>query len=303
MRFKGLDLNLLVALDMLLDERNVTRAAQRMNVGQPAMSAALARLRDHFGDDLLAVTGRRLMPTALAETLRQPLREAILQIEAVVGMERNFVPATSQRHFAIEMPDYLVPVLLPVLTRRLSHAAPGIVLELRSPSRDPSALLHKGELDLLITPGIYSDPDYPSEVLASTHLVLVGWADNPDLQQQPSLATVRRLQQAIVPFDRIRLARLLTEDQLELYGGKGRVGLIVPNFSCIPPSLVGTNLISLLDARLAATLIQNLPLVVWDVPIAMPTMDDVMMFHPLRDHDGGLQWLRSELHAATATLG
>jgi LysR family transcriptional regulator, nod-box dependent transcriptional activator len=302
MRFKGLDLNLLVALDVLLEERNVTRAAERMHVGQSAMSAALSRLRQHFGDELLIISGRRMMPTALAESMRQPLREAILQIETVVDIEREFVPSSSTRHFKVEMPDHLVPVLLPLLTRRLATDAPHILLDVRPPSRDPTPSLHKGELDLVVTPTIYSDPDYVCEPLLTNELALVGWRENPALRQQPDLATVLSLQQVIVKFDRSRLARMSTEEQLALYGGVDRTALVAPNFSCIPACLIGTNWITLLYRPLARLAARDLPLVIWDVPLPMPTMLEVMMFHPMRRQDGGLSWLRDQLRAAAAEI-
>ena len=303
MRFKGLDLNLLIALDVLLEELNVTRAAERMHVGQSAMSAALARLRLHFADDLLIISGRRMMPTALAEAMRQPLREAILQIETVVGTEREFVPARSARHFRVEMPDHLVPVLLPQLTRRLSADAPQILLDVRPPSRDPTPFLHKGELDLVVTPSIYSDPDYVTETLLTNELVVMGWRENPALALQPDLPTLLSLQQVIVKTDRVRLASILNEEQLALYSGVGRTALVAPNFSCIPPCLVGTNRISLLYRELAKLAARALPLAIWEVPLAMPSMAEVMMFHPMRRQDGGLTWLREQLREAAAEIG
>jgi DNA-binding transcriptional LysR family regulator len=302
-RFKGLDLNLLIALDVLIEELNVTRAAERMHVGQSAMSAALARLRLHFADELLVVSGRRMMPTALAESLRQPLREAILQIETVVGIEREFVPSRSTRHFRVEMPDHLVPVLLPQLTRRLSTDAPQILLDVRPPSRDPTPFLHKGELDLVVTPSIYSDPDYVSETLLTNELVVMGWRDNPALRQQPDPPTLLALQQVIVKSDRVRLASILNDEQLNLYCGSGRTALVAPNFSCIPPCLVGTNRISLIYRELARLAARDLPLAIWDVPLAMPSMVEVMMFHPMRRQDGGLAWLREQLSQAAGEIG
>lgn len=302
MRFKGLDLNLLLALDVLLEERNVTRAAERMHVGQSGMSAALARLRQHFEDDLLIVTGRRMVPTALAETMRQPLRDAILGIKSVVDIERSFDPSSSTRRFTVEMPDHLVPVALPPLMRRLSVVAPNITLEVRPPVGEPSVLLHKGELDLVLTPSIYSDPDYVTETLIENKLVLVGCAKNPALRTQPDLATTLSLRQAIVKFDRVRLAGLLSEQQLALYGGIGRVALVAPNFSCIPPSLVGTNVIAILNRRLVLAAARHLPLAVWEVPVEMPSMMDVMMFHPMHEGDSGLAWLRERLHDAVREM-
>lgn len=300
MRFKGLDLNLLVALDVLLEELNVTRAAERMHVGQSAMSAALARLRQHFDDDLLVVAGRRMAPTALAESMRQSLREAILHIDGVVGTERQFVPLESRRHFRVEMPDHLVPVLLPLLTQRLSVDAPNVLLDVGPPSRNPIPSLHKGELDLVITQSTYSDPDYATEPLLTNELVLMGWQGNPLLREQPDLQTVLSLKQVIVRFDRARLAAILTDEQLSLYSGAGRTALIAPNFSCIAPCIVGTNWVTLVHRPLAILAAREYPLVTWTVPLAMPKIPVVMMFHPMRRKDAGLSWLQEQLRAAAA---
>lgn len=302
MRFRGIDLNLLVALDILLQEENVSRAADRMHVGQSAMSAALSRLRAHFDDELLTVVGRRMVPTSLAETLRQPLREAILQIETVIEIERTFDPLVANRSFTVEIPDHLVPVILPRLIRQLAVTGPNIRLEVRTPVGDPSPLLHKGEIDLVVTPSIYSDPGYVTEPLIHNDLVLTGWSENPALKTQPDLQTVLSLNQVIVKFDRVRLASFLSSDQLALYGAAGRTALIAPSFSSIPPTLVGTQLIAVLNRRLVHAMAQVLPLAVWNVPLEMPSMSDVIMYHPMRRHDQGLVWLRDQMRDALAGL-
>ena len=201
------------------------------------------------------------------------------------------------------MPDHLVPVLLPQLTRRLSADAPQILLDVRPPSRDPTPFLHKGELDLVVTPSIYSDPDYVTETLLTNELVVMGWRENPALALQPDLPTLLSLQQVIVKTDRVRLASILNEEQLALYSGVGRTALVAPNFSCIPPCLVGTNRISLLYRELAKLAARALPLAIWEVPLAMPSMAEVMMFHPMRRQDGGLTWLREQLREAAAEIG
>lgn len=302
MRFRSLDLNLLVALDILLQEENVSRAADRMHVGQSAMSAALARLRAHFDDELLSVVGRRMVPTSLAEAMRQPLRDAILQIETVIEIERSFNPLVANRSFTVEIPDHLVPVLLPRLIRQLAVTGPHITLEVRTPVGDPSPLLHKGEIDLVVTPSIYSDPAYVTEPLIRNDLVLTGWSENPALKTQPDLETVLSLGQVIVKFDRVRLSSFLSAEQLALYGASGRTALIAPSFSSIPPTLVGTMLIAVLNRRLVGAMAQVLPLAVWDVPIEMPSMSDVIMFHPMRKHDQGLVWLREQMRDALADV-
>jgi LysR family transcriptional regulator, nod-box dependent transcriptional activator len=302
MRFKGLDLNLLVALDVLLDERNVTRAAERMHVGQSAMSAALLRLRQHFEDDLLVASGRQMVPSALAATLHKPIKDVILKIGGIVETERQFTPSQSTRRFVVEMPDHLQSVLLPALMRQLSAIAPGVIMEVRPPSRDPAPSLAKGELDLVVTPGIYADPEYAHEVLTTNQLVVLGWRHNPSLKSQPDIKTVLALRQVVVPFDRYRLASFLNEEQLSLYSGRNRTALLAPNFSCIPACLVKTQNIAILNRRLAEASLRNFPLVSWRVPLDMPTLDDIMMYHPIRKTDGGHSWLRNQLKLAIADV-
>lgn len=303
MRFKGLDLNLLIALDVLLDERNVTRAAERLHVGQSAMSAALGRLRQHFEDDLLVLAGRQMVPSALAATLHKPIKDVILQIGSIVETERQFNPSHSTRQFTVEMPDHLQSVLLPALMRLLTTEAPGVIMDVRPPSRDPSPSLAKGELDLVLTPGIYADPEYTCEVLVKNQLAILGCKENRLLKDQPNLETILSLRQVIVPFDRHRLSLLLNEQQFSLYSGRNRTALIAPNFGCIPACLVKTESIAILNKCLAEASLRSFSLVMWEVPLEMPTLDDIMMYHPLRSTDGGHIWLRNQLRRAVGESG
>ncbi|HSI16835.1 MAG TPA: LysR family transcriptional regulator, partial [Sphingomonas sp.] len=106
MRFQGLDLNLLVALDVLIEERSVSRAAERLHLSQPAMSAALRRLRDYFNDPILAAHGKKMIPTPHALRLRGALRTLLTDVERMVSLSTQFDPATSQRRFRIGTSDY-----------------------------------------------------------------------------------------------------------------------------------------------------------------------------------------------------
>src|SRR5262245_4933192 len=112
MRFNRLDLNLLVALDALLAEQNITRAAERLHLSQSAVSGALARLREHFQDELLVQVGRRMTRTPLAESLAQPVREILAQVQATVERRPGFDPSTSDRQFSIMVSDYVTTVLM-----------------------------------------------------------------------------------------------------------------------------------------------------------------------------------------------
>ncbi len=129
MHFHKLDLNLLVALDTLLEEKSVSRAADRLNLSQSAMSSALSRLRDYFGDELLIPVGRRMEPTALALSLASPVRDILQRIRTTVQTRPSFDPGTAQRRFRIMTSDYLIEVLLAEAVRELAVIAPVIQLQ------------------------------------------------------------------------------------------------------------------------------------------------------------------------------
>src|SRR4051812_31516925 len=120
MRFKGLDLNLLLALQVLLEERSVTRAARRLNVSQPAMSAALARLRDYFDDELLVAHGKRMHPTAHAERLAGPVAQLLGDIDGLLTANARFDPRETRRRFVIVASDYITTAVIGPLTQRLA---------------------------------------------------------------------------------------------------------------------------------------------------------------------------------------
>ena len=124
-RLREVDANLLLSLHALLEERNLTHAGERMTMSQPAMSGALARLRKHFDDELLVRVGRGFELTPLAERLRPVVAEAVEAAEALLGNQREFDPATSNKRFAVSMSEYAMTVLAEPLTRLLAEQAPG----------------------------------------------------------------------------------------------------------------------------------------------------------------------------------
>src|SRR5579875_11372 len=152
MKLSQFNLNLLVALDALLRERNVTRAGESIGVSQPAMSATLARLRELFKDDLLVRVGRRLELTPLAGELIGPVRQCVMQIEDVIEHRRAFRPATEERSFIIAASDYASFLLLPPLLERLAADAPGIAVKFVRLDANAVEQLASGLLDFVILP-------------------------------------------------------------------------------------------------------------------------------------------------------
>src|ERR1700735_4498154 len=140
MRFKGLDLNLLLAFQVLLEERSVTRAARSLHVSQPAMSSALGRLRAYFQDPILVAHGKRLHPTAHAESLYAPVKASLSGIDGLLAASAAFDPATTRRTFRIVASDYITASLIGPMAGRLAAQAPGVRLEFILPSEDATRL-------------------------------------------------------------------------------------------------------------------------------------------------------------------
>ena len=134
MRFNHLDLNLLVALDVLLEEQNITRAAVRLHMTQSALSGILRRLRTYFEDDLLVQVGRTMAPTLLGKDLQTPVREVLLRIQTSIAARPVFDVAQSKRHFRIMASDYLINVLFAEVIRRVNVEAPNVTFELSAPA-------------------------------------------------------------------------------------------------------------------------------------------------------------------------
>ena len=200
MRFKGLDLNLLIALDALLTERNVSVAARKVFLSQSAMSGALARLREHFGDELLVPLGRKMVLTSAAELLAEPLRQLVLQIEVTVGTSLRFDASTSTRAFVVHASDYVTEVVLSRVVPMVAQEAPGVVLEIVPPSNDPAGALESGDVDLLITPDSYASGHHPTELLYEEQHVVVGWRENPALAVPLTVDTFFSLGHVVTRF-------------------------------------------------------------------------------------------------------
>ncbi|OLS63576.1 Nodulation protein D 2 [Pseudomonas putida] len=161
MRFKHLDLNLLVALDVLLEEQNITRAAERLHMTQSATSGVLGRLRTYFEDDLLVQVGRKMMLTPLARDLEIPVREVLLKIQTSITAKPVQDIAESKRHFRIMASDYLISVLFAEVIREVNQQAPLMTFELISPGETAREMLMRGEVDLMIAPDHYIVKEHP----------------------------------------------------------------------------------------------------------------------------------------------
>lgn len=297
MRLDRFDLNLLIAFELLLEERNVTRAAERANLTQSAMSAALARLRQALNDDLLVPHGRSMIATPHALALAPMVSDAIKNLRALISSATAFDPTTSDRRFEIAASDYICTVLLSPLIAQFKHDAPHIGLNIQPPTRETNALLEDGRLDFQITPEEYLTSNNPSELLFVERHVVVGWRDNPVFAQDLSEEAYLSCGHVAV---RIAGVPSFVERQLLAADDRRRIEIIAPSFLTVPWLLPGTNLLALMHERLARVYAPLLPLEVRPAPLDIPQMREMIQYHAARKNDAGMQWLKDQLHAQAA---
>ncbi len=297
MNFRGLDLNLLVAMDALLTERSTTRAGERIHLSQSAMSGSLARLRQFFDDDLLIQVGNRMVLTPLAEDLATPVREALLAIEAIVHKDQAFDPSTSDRRFRIMLSDYAAIVLLSPALSAIQQAAPNITIELVSNSESPSQAIERGDVDLLLIARQFSSKVHPAEELFRDDYTCVAWSGNQAIGEALSLDEYLLAGHVVARFGREQMRS--AEEQFVIDAGfERRVDVVVMGFSMLPQFVVGTSRIATLHSRLARHYAQFLPLRLFPPPIDIPPIVEVMQWHNVRHEDRALGWLRRTLLGA-----
>ncbi|MES2183791.1 MAG: LysR family transcriptional regulator [Pseudomonadota bacterium] len=301
MNLNGLDLNLLVALDALLQHRNVTRAGEQLHITQSAMSGCLARLRAHFGDPLLVPLGRQLHLTSVADALVRPVRAILIQIEAVVQTQPVFEPAASSRQFRIMASDYGATVLIADLLRQIRDTAPNVGVEIVPFSDAPSHSLEEGDIDLLLSARELLAADHPSEVLFKDDFVCLAWAGNRRIGKHPTLAQFLGLAHVVVKYGKHSVSHM-EERFFRSTGFHRRVEVVVSSFNTVPHMVVGTHRIATIHRRLALLYAATLPLKVLALPVRPPTIEQSMQWHAHRESDPGGAWLRAQTRAVANGL-
>jgi len=287
----GLDLNLLVLLDALLAERNVTRAARRVGLTQSAASHALARLRDHFGDPLLVKAGGRMVLTARARQLEAPIRDALEALDGALRGARAFEPRRARRTFTIAMTDYLGAIMLPPLYARIAGAAPGVDLRIGSIVRDVEAALASDEIDLVVTmaalpappPAIYQ------QRLFEERYVCVMRRGHPAASRPLDLAAYCALDHALIAP---RGGPGIVDRMLEARGLARRVAVRIAHSLVAPHLIAASDLVITVVERLARSYAALLPLEIAPLPLDVPAPACWQRWHERDQRDPAHAWLR-----------
>lgn len=292
------DLNLLRVFDALYATGNVTRAAARLGLGQPATSAALARLRKLYGDELFVRVPRGIRPTDRARELAAPIARLLADADGLLSAASAFDPARVRRVVRLAGSDYTSLVLLPPLQARLRTTAPGI--ELRVLGLDKGEVgerLRQGAIDLAV--GVFPKPP-PGVVqtpLFRERFVGVARRGHPLLTGRMTAVRFAATDQALVTLSDD--ARGYVDERLAALGLERRVALTLPHMLALPAIVAGSDLIALLPQRLAAGL-DATRLATFALPFEAPPWAVSLLSRPEARGDRALAFLRSELVAAAA---
>ena len=294
MRFQRLDLNLLVALDVLLEEKSVSLAADRLHLSQSATSSALGRLREYFKDDLLVLKGRAMILTPRAEELIDPVRAVLEQIRTTIAIAPEFDPETCDRQIRIMASDYSTEVLLTDVIARLAVEAPLMRFEIQSMSGSPIEALERGMIELLFTVDFAISSDHPSVVVFEDDYVVVGDAANPVFAGELTQEAYFQLGHVTTRFGRSRVPAF--DDWFLRRQKQGRkIEVVAPTFLSLPGLLLGTQRIATMHRKLAEKVCGHLPLVCREVPFDIPPIREAIQWHLTAKNDFAIQWVIGQL--------
>jgi len=297
----SLDLNLLVSLDALLQQRSVTRAAAQMGLSQPALSASLARLRRHFGDELLTRVGNDYRLTPLALQLRDLARAALTGVERVFTAQPEFDPASSTREFSLLVSDYGVAVLGAQIAGMLAEEAPHARLRL---SANTPAAVDRADQVLLSTDLLVLPHGFVSELahrdLYRDEWVCVVSADNDEVGDELTVEHLRSLPWVVTFHGPTASTPALR--QMRMRGVEPEVQVVVENFLTVPGLVAGSRRVALLQRRLVELLPPDRRLRALAPPVEVGPLVEAMWWHPAFDDDPEHAWLRDLVVRATAAV-
>ncbi len=301
MHLQRLDLNLLVALEALLSTQSVTRAAEKLSISQPAMSGALNRLREHFGDPLIQRSGRGMVLTPFGLDLSGRVRKHIEQATELVQMRPGFDPATSDRSFTLVASDYAMAIFLPMALPHLARIAPRVSMHVETRAAEHERRFAFGMIDMVLVPESMAMPDSPGVPLFDDEYVCIVWQDNPEVGNSITQAQFLEMGHVI----RVNPAAGEAsgdERAVRAMGLTRRVTASVPAFGMLPRMVVGTPWVATVQRRLAEHAARHYPIRVLEHPLRLPALRMTLQWPAVRASDAGNEWLRSQFIELAGSL-
>lgn len=294
MHVRGIDLNLLVVLDTILTEGGITRAAQKLNLTQPAISHALGRLRDVFADPLFVRDGRTMRPTPMARSLAEPVRRALRGLELSLTEIEAFDPATSTRRFTIGVRDVLEATVLPPLMRAIQREAPYVELAAVSvPRQEMEAELGSGRVDAALDIRWPTSDAIRRMRISEEALVVIARRRHPVVKRQLDLATFLDQEHIVVSSRRAGAGPL--DHELARHDLKRKIRLRCQHYFAACRVVAVTDLILTMPEHYARIANKRLPNQILPLPLEVPSLDAYLHWHVDVDRDPANRWLREQL--------
>lgn len=308
MHISALDLNLLKVLDALLRERSTVRAGERVGLSQPAVSAALGRLRKALGDPLFVRHGQRIVPTHYAESLEEPLRDALERLGNLLAEPGEFDPAVTEMGFTISGSDFFAEMLMPTLAETISRRAPKMRVQLVDLVPDNYVeTLERYEVDFALIPKTRL-PAWSDQVpVFESDFVMVARGGHPDLRRA-----------GLAPFDTVPLdvfcdlqhvlfspegnLEAMGDAALAKIGRRRRVVMTLPVFSGVATAVARSDLVALLPEQYAVAVAERLGLSIYLSPVAVGPVEISLIWHKRSSSDPAHRWLRARIGEVLAPL-
>tara|TARA_B100001179_G_scaffold546_1_gene372 strand:+ start:126 stop:1067 length:942 start_codon:yes stop_codon:yes gene_type:complete len=296
---RKLDLNLLIVFETVYKTGSVSESARVLGMTQPTVSNALARLRDHFSDQLFVRRDRSMKPTARARTLLPPVKEALTALRRGLSLETDFDLITADRRFRLLLHDFSVPSVLPPIIKALDDAQSSCSVEVITPDWSrPHEALTNGDADIMLDISLHDQPGVTLEPLMDGEAVCVvrevhptiGHALSPEQFEENGHAVVEKEMRLHLPTARLVMAA----------GLERRVVAVVPNAASLTVTIATTNLIAIVPRRYAELVAPIYRLRILPVPFEYPKTKIFLGWATERADDPGLQWLRGLIRATFA---
>ncbi|WP_414545414.1 LysR family transcriptional regulator [Nostoc sp. CCY0012] len=291
----AIDLNLLVAFEVLFEEKSVTGAAQRLYLGQPAMSAALARLRILFQDELFIRIGREMQPTAKALEISPGIRDALQKIRQTLAASQIFDPATSKNTFTIGSSDYTSYVVMPKLLELCSQIAPSINFRLIGFAKDcVGELLEQREIDIAL--GVFQNPPRQTMQmpLFPEHFIGICRREHPIITQDAITPEIfANLLHALFTIRRDEVGEI--DQVLAQYNLQRRIVLTTPHLLVLPAIISSSDLVAAVPSRLVKPFVDHGTLEIFEIPLQTQPWMISMLWSKLTEQDPANLWLRQLL--------
>ena len=292
-KLASFDLNLIVALDALLRERNVTRAGERVGLSQSAMSGVLSRLRHSFKDELLVRVGRRLELTPLALELLEPVRGCIEQLSELVEQRCGFIPAAETRTFTVAATDFASFLLLPSLLQILAREAPRVTVRMVQLEANSTERLGTGDLDFVIMPSEI-ETSFPGELLFIDRWVCAVWKDHPEVATRISKAQYMALPHLTFGMSQPS-GHSVADGHLNRVGVKRNVVATTEGFLIAPFLLRGTKMVTLVHRRLGERVKDAAGIRLLEPPLPLPDIHESVFWSPQHSRSPAHIWFRAKL--------